>query len=354
MPRPAMRLRILPRFPAQVQATAPVVVTKTAGTYSFTADYRPIGENTTPALGTYAVLLQDQTTGSFVRTLLTNLPTGSTDWTLIQNRPAKIDALATLDTSLGAVEQTGPNTFVKRTIGGGLSASLVTYGDAATLYQPLNARLTSISSTGVATADIINSAVTFAKVQNFASAGLFGASAAGVGGLIAVGAGLTLSGGTLSSSAVAATGSVINSVYAEYTSNATISTAIPLDNTIPQNTEGVQILSASITPSATANKVRVHFVGYGGNSAGVGSIISALFRGAGANAICSSVTTTGGANHRSVVAFSFEDSPATTSATTYTIRVGPNTGSMALNGVDGVPNLGGSSRAIILLEEIKG
>lgn len=208
MPRPAMRLRILPRFPAQVQATAPVVVTKTAGTYCFTADYRPVGENAAPALDTYAVLLQNQTTGAFVRTLLTDLPTGSTDWTHIQNRPTKIDALATLDTSQGAVEQTGANSFAKRTIGGGGPTSLVTYGDANLFYQPMNVRLSAIASTGVATADIVNDAVTFAKMQNIGTARLLGRSAAGSGDVeeIAVGAGLTLSGGMLSTAESAVIG----------------------------------------------------------------------------------------------------------------------------------------------------
>lgn len=181
MPRPAMRLRILPRFPAQVQATAPVVVTKTGGTYLFTADYRPVGEETAPPLNTYALVLQNQTTGAFVRTLLADLPTGSTDWANIQNRPTKIDELATLDTSQGAVEQTGANSFAKRTIGGGGPTSLVTYGDANLFYQPISGRLTTIVSTGVQTADIVNDAVTFAKMQNIATSRLLGRTTASSG-----------------------------------------------------------------------------------------------------------------------------------------------------------------------------
>ena len=197
MPRPAMRLRILPRFPAQVQATAPVVVTKTAGTYSFTADFSPIGETPAPELTDYDVLLQNHATKAFIRTRLQDLSTGATDWTHIQNRPTKIDALATLDTSQGAVEQTGANSFAKRTIGGGGPTSLVTYGDANLFYQPMNVRLSAIASTGVATGDIVNDAVTFAKMQNISTARLVGRSAAGSGDVeeITVGSGLTLSGG---------------------------------------------------------------------------------------------------------------------------------------------------------------
>lgn len=352
MPRPAMRLRILPRFPAQVQATAPIAVTKTAGTYLFTADYRPVGEEAAPALGAYALVLQNQTTGAFVRTLLADLPTGSTDWANIQNRPTKIDSLATLDTSPGAVEQTGTNTFAKRTIGGGGATSLVTYGDGSLFYQPMSPRLSSIASTGVQTADIVNDAVTFAKVQNFASAGLFGASTAGGGGLVTIGAGLTLSGGQLSSSGVAATGSIVNSAYGEYTTNAALAATIPIDDTIPQVGEGTQILSVVITPTSTANKLRARFRGtlY---PASVAFIIPAMFVNGAANAVAASAaygtTASGGYD----VTLEYEFVPGSTSAQTFTIRVGASAGSIALNGQTLLRYLGGAQRATLVIEEIK-
>ena len=146
-------------------------------------------------------------------------------------------------------------------------------------------------------------------------------------------------------------GSGFSPVYVEYTSAATLSATIPLDNTTPQSSEGTQILSAPKTLTSAANKVRAAFRGYGGSSAGVVSMIAALFRG-GASAICTAVTTTGGANHRSDIAFDFLDAPGSTSLLTYTLRIGPNLGSMALNGVDGVANMNGTSRATLSLEEV--
>ena len=53
-----------------------------------------------------------------------------------------------------------------------------------------------------------------------------------------------------------AAGAVIDSAYAEYTSNTDISSAIPIDDTIPQSGEGVEILTVSITPKSTTNKLR--------------------------------------------------------------------------------------------------
>lgn len=350
MPTPAMRLRILPRFPARVQASGPVEVTRTAGTYTFALDYRDLVADATPGLTKY-VAVQDAD-GVFSKVLLSDLPTGATDWANLQNRPAKIDGFTALGDTLGAVEQTGASTYAIRAIGDASANSLVTFTQATGLYQPLNTRLSSISTSGgVATADILNDNVTFAKLQNIATSRLLGRTTASSGDVeeITVGAGLTLSGGQLSSSATAATGSVINSTYAEYTTNANLTAAIPQDDTIPQNTEGTQILSASITPSATSNKIRVRFQAYGA-SAAANTIIAAAFRGGVANAIQSVASTTAAASFFAPVVLEVEDSPATTSATTYTIRVGV----AYLNGSNSSRNFGGSSRATLVLEEIKG
>ncbi|MGO4670096.1 hypothetical protein [Bosea sp. 2RAB26] len=351
-----MRLRILPRFPAQVQATAPVAVTQTAGTYLFTADYRPVGAEAAPALGTYAIVLQNQTTGAFVRTLLADLPTGSTDWTNIRNRPQKIDSLATLDTSLGAVEQIDANSFVKRTIGGGGPTSLVTYGDANLFYQPMSIRLSSIVSTGVATADIANDAVTFAKMQNIATSRLLGRTTAGSGDTeeISIGAGLTLSGGQLSSSAVASTGSIINSVTSAYTSNATVTGTIPIDNTIPQNTEGTEIQTVTITPSSALSKIRIRWNGQVSSAVLTTVVTAALFIDSGVNAVGAIGVYVNVANSLTFTGLVYEYTPGDTSSHTYRIRVGPNGGTCALNGSVGTPYFNGTSAAVLVAEEIKG
>ena len=55
-------------------------------------------------------------------------------------------------------------------------------------------------------------------------------------------------------------GSIIASVYAETTTLTQSSTTIPMDDTIPQNTEGVEILTGTITPSSSGSKIRVRVV----------------------------------------------------------------------------------------------
>ena len=110
---------------------------------------------------------------------------------------------------------------------------------------------------------------------------------------------------------------------------ATGTTSIPDDNTAPLSSEGTQIASLSITPSSASNKVRVRgnfsAVISESNSSGVGQggLIAAVFRGSTLVGTARTLVEHGniddwGAN----VAFEFEDSPASASALTYTVRVG--------------------------------
>ena len=111
---------------------------------------------------------------------------------------------------------------------------------------------------------------------------------------------------------------------------ATGSTTIPWDNTIPTNAEGTQVVSASITPAATANKVRVRgtflasYVERYSPSTPYGVIV-AVFRGS----TCIGTAFTGSAasgdtatRTYNMLSFEFMDTPNTTSSTTYSVRVG--------------------------------
>ncbi len=95
---------------------------------------------------------------------------------------------------------------------------------------------------------------------------------------------------------------------------------VPYDNTIPQSSEGEEILTASIAPSSATNKVLVEAT-ITGTQANAGTIIFALFRGSSANAIATAFhsfpSSYGGQCH-----VAFYDSPSTTSSTTYRLRGG--------------------------------
>jgi hypothetical protein len=55
---------------------------------------------------------------------------------------------------------------------------------------------------------------------------------------------------------------VVGRAYAEYLANADLATAIPRDDTIPQVTEGTQILALTHTPQAATNRIRIACQGF--------------------------------------------------------------------------------------------
>lgn len=149
------------------------------------------------------------------------------------------------------------------------------------------------------------------------------------------------------------TGFVVDRAYAEYTTNAALSVIIPYDDTIPQVAEGTQVLTASITPKSATNRIRARFEAWGGTPTATGVLMGALFRNGAANALASCCVTGAIANGPTPIGFEFEDVPGAVTAQTYTVRVGPNGGSMQLNGSGAGRFHGGAGRATLILEEIK-
>lgn len=159
--------------------------------------------------------------------------------------------------------------------------------------------------------------------------------------------------GRLTSASNGSSGKLVSRAYAAYTTNADLTTAIPIDDSIPQITEGTQILSASITPSSATNRVRAHCVIHGANSTANAPIAIALFRDSNANAIA-----VGMAYAKDNVAYAaagsllFEEVPGDTSAHTYSIRVGAGSGTVRLNGSTSGRMFGGVGLCALVLEEI--
>ena len=104
---------------------------------------------------------------------------------------------------------------------------------------------------------------------------------------------------------------------------------IPLDNTIPQNTEGSQITTLSITPKNTANRLVIHCHIPTGNLSSAYNII-ALFQDSTANALACQDTVIASANYHYSIDLWYEMAAGTTSSTTFTVRMGSNTGTWYL------------------------
>ena len=127
--------------------------------------------------------------------------------------------------------------------------------------------------------------------------------------------------------------------------------ALPYDDTIPQITEGLELITATITPKNASNRLRIEFDGIinCSTSVGVGSV--ALFQDATANAL----TARGGFGADSGKSwncgFSHEMAAGTTSATTFRVRFGPDTGTAYING-NAARKFGGVQAARLRITEI--
>lgn len=143
-----------------------------------------------------------------------------------------------------------------------------------------------------------------------------------------------------------------------YAGNVDIGAIIPIDDTIPQITEGSQALTASILLNSPKNKVVIEVDGafaMGGGTAG--TVVFALFRGSEANAIAVAASTAAGVNLLTPVRLMWEDAPGSiygNGPVTYTVRVGPGAGTARLNGTSTGRLFGGAMRATLKVREIQG
>lgn len=156
----------------------------------------------------------------------------------------------------------------------------------------------------------------------------------------------------LFTNANALTGSVVQHGYNQYSSSVNLTAIIPADASIPQITEGTEVLSFTITPRSATNKLRVSVRAYG-TSDNAAYLSCALFVNGAANALDGQVVYTAGAGQSVPILLDYEYTPGTVSPQTITIRVGPATGLMRLNGVHTGPFFSGASRAKLFIDEIK-
>jgi hypothetical protein len=150
-------------------------------------------------------------------------------------------------------------------------------------------------------------------------------------------------------------GVTLQTVYAQTTSLVEIAGVIPVDNTKPQNTEGNEVLTATITPSSATSKILIQagITGTLGNAAG--TITIAFFRDSVADALASAwVSAPSG--YSLTIPFAYQDSPSSTSAITYKVRLGyPGSGAgMYVNrSTLGAAIYGGTMTSWMTLTEIK-
>ena len=148
-------------------------------------------------------------------------------------------------------------------------------------------------------------------------------------------------------------GSVIGSSSTLATSVITGSTVMPFDNTIPQNTEGVECITGSITPSSEFSVIDVD-VSLISSLSVTGHVSVALFQGGVTGAVAASSSVIGFANSVCTIPLSYEMVAGTTSALTFSVRAGGSTaGTITINGSGGTGLFGGVATSVLRIKEIK-
>lgn len=134
---------------------------------------------------------------------------------------------------------------------------------------------------------------------------------------------------------------------------ATGTTVIPFDDTIPQNTEGDQYMSLSITPKSATSQLKIDVIWCGSHNSGVTTLTVALFQDSTANALAATFNTIGGTNYLTVLPLSYVMTSGTTSATTFKVRAGGSAaGTTTFNGQNTARAYGGKLASCIVITEI--
>lgn len=142
-------------------------------------------------------------------------------------------------------------------------------------------------------------------------------------------------------------GAVLQCLQTTYSTNTDLTTVIPEDDTTPTSSEGTEVLSQAITPRNTSSKILVLVYCWGTADSGLRQE-SALFRGT----TCINATRSSNFSGPTIC---YLDSPASGSAQTYSVRVGPNAaGLIRLNGTATARLFGGASACTLIVIEIAG
>lgn len=145
------------------------------------------------------------------------------------------------------------------------------------------------------------------------------------------------------------TGDIIQRAQTQTSAVASGATVMPLDDSIPQITEGDEYMTLAITPTSAINKLKIKPVVV--TTCGTATnIITAIFQDATANALAAVSDYTAG--QIQTTSFVHDMVAGTTSSTTFRIRIGGQSSTITLNGVGGpARRLGGVSASSITITE---
>lgn len=147
--------------------------------------------------------------------------------------------------------------------------------------------------------------------------------------------------------------SAVQFVSSASTAVATGTTVLPYDDTIPQSSEGVEVLTRAITPLATTDILRIQSTIHMSHSA-ISQLMIALFQDSTADALAATASYQPTATGPVTVNLDYSMAAGTTSSTTFKIRIGGDaTGTVTLNGQSAARRFGGVSASTLKITEYK-
>jgi len=131
--------------------------------------------------------------------------------------------------------------------------------------------------------------------------------------------------------------------------------SIPFDNTIPQNTEGDQFMSLSITPKSATSRLLIDVTWIGATGTVSQTITAALFQDTTANALAAACCNNATGSGVNTLRFLYSMTSGTTSSTTFKVRAGADGGGViTFNGVASTARMGGVFVSNITITEVGG
>lgn len=150
-----------------------------------------------------------------------------------------------------------------------------------------------------------------------------------------------------------AAGAVVQRITAQYQAVGTGTTVIPIDDTIPQNTEGDQYMSQAITPKSATNILVIQMSALLASSS-TGTLVHALFQDSTANALAADPQYYGTANAFQQLTLAYAMVAGTTSSITFKYRAGlGGAGTTTFNGAVGARYFGAIPKSSITIWETK-
>lgn len=148
-------------------------------------------------------------------------------------------------------------------------------------------------------------------------------------------------------------GSVVQVLEYYNSTNITVTTQVPYDDTIPQSNEGGQVMTFTVSPKSATNKLMIDvLVNY---ESSYGRNACALFQNSSANALAAVVKRSYGDDYPDTIHIRYNMSAGVAAPIIFNVTCGPcgDAGNFCFNGDTGGRVFGGKAQSSITVTEIK-